>query len=162
MKRTLLACCTALLLSSSASAVADSAGADLTATITALDTRLFDAYNRCDLDAFKDLFVPDVEFYHDNGGLMTGRDAVVESTRKYICGKVTRKLVPGTLHIYPVKDYGGIEEGEHVFCQAGSGKCEGVAKFLMVWQHKEGQWRMTRIVSYGHRELTAAEQARLR
>jgi hypothetical protein len=162
MKRTLLACCTALLLSSSATALADSAGPDLTTTITALDTRLFDAYNRCDLDAFKDLFVPDVEFYHDNGGLMTGRDAVVESTRKYICGKVTRKLVPGTLHIYPVKDYGGIEEGEHVFCQVSSGKCEGVAKFLMVWQHKEGQWRMTRIVSYGHRELTAAEQARLR
>ncbi|MGV7206344.1 nuclear transport factor 2 family protein [Oxalobacteraceae bacterium A2-2] len=160
MKHTLLACCAALLLP--ATALADGAGADLTATITALDTRLFDAYNRCDLDAFKDLFVPDVEFYHDNGGLMTGRDAVVESTRKYICGKVTRKLVPGTLHIYPVKDYGGIEEGEHVFCQTGSGKCEGVAKFLMVWQHKEGQWRMTRIVSYGHRELTAAEQARLR
>jgi len=125
----------------------------LTPTIAALDAQVFDAYNRCDMDAFSAYFIPQVEFYDDQGGVTWDRDAVVANTRKYICGKVRRELLAETLKVYPIKDYGAIEEGEHRFCQVATDKCEGVAKFLMVWQHKDGKWLMTRIVSYGHRSL---------
>lgn len=137
------------------------ADAGLTATITALDTELFDSYNRCNLDRFATLFAADVEFFHDQGGVTTDRDTVVTNTRKNICGKVRRDLVPGTLKVYPIKGYGAIEEGEHRFCQLASGQCEGAAKFLMIWQQRDGAWVLTRIVSYAHRALTDAEKAAL-
>ncbi len=135
--------------------------AALTQTITALDAKVFDAYNRCDLDAFGSYFSAKVEFYHDKGGATFDRETVVANTRKYICRKVRRELVPATLKVYPVKDYGAIEEGEHRFCQIASGECEGSAKFLMIWQHKGGKWQMTRVISYGHRALTEEEKAAL-
>jgi Domain of unknown function (DUF4440) len=56
----------------------------LTRTISALDARVFDAYNRCDLAAFASYFVPKVEFYHDTGGATFDRKTVVDNTRKYI------------------------------------------------------------------------------
>ena len=131
-------------------------------TIAALDTKVFDAYNHCDIKSnlklFGDYFTAEVEFYHDNGGLMSSRDAVVASTERFICGKVRRELIPGTLKVYPIKDYGAIETGEHRFCEIGinektAKKCEGAANFAMVWQRKNGLWQMARVLSFGHRAL---------
>lgn len=151
----------AFLLQAMAAPAADD-GATLTHTVAALDAQVFDAYNRCDMDAFSGYFIPKAEFYHDEGGVTWDRDAVVANTRKYICGKVRRELLPETLKVYPIKDYGAIEEGEHRFCQIDSGKCEGIAKFLMIWEHKDGKWLMTRVVSYGHRSLAPGEAATVR
>lgn len=131
----------------------------LTATIQALDTALFDAYNQCRLDEFGRLFAANVEFYHDASGVTWDRKTVVENTRQYICGKVRRELVPGTLKVYPVKDFGAIEEGEHRFCEIASGQCVGAARFVMVWRRQADAWQVTRVLSYGHRELSAAELA---
>src|SRR5260370_30138550 len=50
--------------------------ADLDKAIIALDTKLFDAYNHCDLKAFDSLLADDVEFYHDQGGVTLGRPKV--------------------------------------------------------------------------------------
>lgn len=129
----------------------------LTQTIAALDARLFDAYNRCQLDEFGTLFAADVEFYHDAGGVTWDRKTVIDNTRKYICGKVRRELVPGSLKVYPVKAFGAIEEGEHRFCEIQTGQCVGAARFAMIWRQQAGSWRLTRVLSYGHRELSAAE-----
>lgn len=46
-------------------------------TMASLDSRLFEAYNTCDLERFASFFVEDVEFYHDQGGLTRGRSALV-------------------------------------------------------------------------------------
>ena len=135
--------------------------AALTQTITALDAKVFDAYNRCDLEVFGSYFTPNVEFYHDKSGATFDRASVITSMRKFICNKVRRELVPATLKVYPIKDYGAIEEGEHRFCQMPSGECEGGAKFLMIWEHKGEKWLMTHVVSYGHRALTEEEKATL-
>ena len=146
---------------SPANAQDDAADAKLAATIAALDARVFGAYNRCDMAAFAGFFSPTVEFYHDKGGATFDRKTVVANTRKYICHKVRRQLLPATLKVYPIKYFGAIEEGEHRFCEVASGQCEGSAKFLMIWQHKGTQWQLTRVVSYGHRALSAAEKAQL-
>lgn len=146
-----------LLLASSLAVADESADAGegrsgaLYDTVSALDQAVFAAYNRCDLDTFEGYFVPDVEFYHDTGGVTRTRQEVMDSTRKYICGKVRRELVAGSLRVYPVKGFGAIEEGEHRFCQLDTGRCEGIARFVMVWRQHDGAWQMTRVLSYGHR-----------
>jgi hypothetical protein len=127
-------------------------GDALSRTIASLDTKVFDAYNTCDLKTFGGYFSEDVEFYHDNAGLMTSRDAVVDATRRNICHKVRRELV-GSLEVYPIKDYGAMEVGSHRFCQIDTGKCVGVGKFLNIWRYKDGQWQMTRVVSYDHHAI---------
>ncbi|MGO4501725.1 MULTISPECIES: nuclear transport factor 2 family protein [unclassified Dyella] len=131
-------------------------GDELTRTIASLDSKVFDAYNHCDLKTFGEYFSDDVEFYHDKGGLMTSRDAIVDATRRNICHKVRRELV-GSIEVYPIKDYGAIEIGTHKFCQLESGKCEGMGKFFHIWRYQNGRWQLTRVVSYDHRPIEPAK-----
>lgn len=127
----------------------------LNETIAALDTAVFDAFNRCSdpaqLAKHASYFAANVEFYHDTGGVTWNRDDMLASTRKYACGSFTRELIQGTLKVYPIKDFGAISQGSHRFCQLASGKCEGLADFTMVWHNTEGTWEITRVLSYGHR-----------
>ena len=136
-----------------APAAAQDDGTDpvLTEVIGKLDQDVFKAYNRCDLKTFAAFFSPRVEFYHDKGGVTWDRASVVANTKKWICGKVRRELIEGSLRVYPIKDFGAVEEGEHRFCELTSGECEGIAKFLMIWRKTRTGWEMTRVVSFGHR-----------
>jgi uncharacterized protein (TIGR02246 family) len=126
--------------------------AELDKAVAALDSALFDAYNRCDLEKFASFFVEDVEFYHDQGGVTLGRAALTDSVKKNICGKVTRELVPGTLQVYHMKGYGAVEIGVHRFHHPGHDDTEGVGegKFIHLWQYKDGAWKITRVISYDH------------
>jgi hypothetical protein len=160
LKRFFVNAASILALAASALAVCAQPAKDAVSTkelfgiVEALDRELFDAYNKCELSKFADLFTPDVEFYHDQGGVTRSREEVVANTKKYICGKVRRELVPGTLEAYPIKDYGAIAVGEHLFCELSSGKCEGIAKFVLVWQNTGSTWRVARVLSFGHRTAT--------
>ena len=126
--------------------------AELEMAITALDAALFDSYNRCDLQKFASFMAEDVEFYHDKGGVTLGREALTDSVKKNICGKVTRELVPGSLQVYPMKGYGAVEIGTHRFHHPGHDDTEGVgeAQFIHLWQFKNGAWKITRVISYDH------------
>ncbi len=125
---------------------------ELDSAITALDAALFDAYNKCDLEKFASYIDENVEFYHDQGGVTLGRAALTESVKKNICGKVTRELVPGSLHVFYMKGYGAIEVGVHRFHHPGHEDTEGVGegKFIHLWQYKDGAWKITRVMSYDH------------
>ena len=126
--------------------------AELDKAVAALDAALFDSYNHCELDKFASFFAEDVEFYHDYGGLTLGRAALTESVKKNICGRVTRELVPGSLHIYYMKGYGALEVGVHRFHHPGHEDTEGVGEgqFIHLWQYKDGAWKITRAISYDH------------
>ena len=128
---------------------------ELARTIASLDSALFDAYNQCDLEKFATFFIDDVEFYHDQGGVTLGRQNLTESVQKNICGKVRRELVPGTLEVYPMRGYGAVEMGVHRFHQpkVDPNKPVGEAKFMHLWQNKDGVWKITRVISYDHRSL---------
>lgn len=123
--------------------------------ITGLDKAMFDAFNHCSdpkqLKLHASYFAPDVEFYHDTGGVTWTRDEMIANTEKYACSHYRRELIPGTLEVFPVKDFGAIAKGTHRFCQSDNGKCEGKADFLLVWQEKDGRWQITRSLSFGHR-----------
>lgn len=123
--------------------------------IAAQDARLFDAYNGCDLKTMNDIASEDLEFYHDQTGLAVGRAPFVQALKDNICGKVHRMLVPGSLEVYPLKTYGAVEVGEHVFCPADHvEKCDpktsGIAKFTMLWRQTPTGWMLTRVISYDH------------
>jgi ketosteroid isomerase-like protein len=147
-----------LLISATADSHAQTAPASdpLFKTIEALDKRLFDAYNRCDLEKFGSLLADDLEFYHDVDGLSRSRQSTVAAVKNNICGKVTRELVPGTLEVYPIANYGAVEIGIHRFHHAGKESTApvGEAKFIHLWQNKDGAWRLTRVISFYHRPLT--------
>jgi hypothetical protein len=122
---------------------------DLFKTIQSLDTQLFDAYNRCDLTTFSSLIAEDVEFYHDKTGLEVGRQALVDGIKNNICGKVTRELVPESLEVYPIAGYGAVEIGVHRFHHSHDSEV-GEAKFVQLWQNKDGAWKITRVISFDH------------
>ncbi|HTF43159.1 MAG TPA: nuclear transport factor 2 family protein [Terriglobales bacterium] len=130
------------------------ASASLFETIQSLDARLFDAYNHCDLTTISSMVADDLEFYHDQTGLARGRQALVDGIKNNICGKVTRELVPGTLQVNPIANYGAVEIGVHRFHHPGHDDEVGEAQFIMLWQNKDGAWQLTRVISFDHHTLT--------
>ena len=124
-------------------------------TIARLDSTMFDAYNRCDLVRLGSFFTEDLEFYHDQTGLARGRQSFIDAVRQNICGKVRRDLVRGSLEIHPLKGYGAVETGGHMFCdprvhRVCNEETSGIAKFVILWQLKDGSWTIPRVISYNH------------
>ena len=121
-------------------------------TIRTLDAQLFDAYNHCDLEKLGSFLADDLEFYHDVTGLTGTREANIEAVKNNICGKVTRVLVPGSLEVYPLKDFGAVEIGVHRFHHPGKDDAEplGEAKFIHIWRNQDGDWKITRVISFDH------------
>src|SRR5882762_4216009 len=66
---------------------------ELFSTIASLDSALFDAYNRCDVEKFASFLADGLEFYHDQTGLSRGRQSTIDALKKNVCGKVRRELV---------------------------------------------------------------------
>jgi hypothetical protein len=122
--------------------------------LASLDAQVFEAYNTCDLDEFASFFAEDVEFYHDKGGLMRGRQALLDAVKNNICGKTRRDLVPGTLEVHPMDNFGALQMGTARFCDAKlkacDGKSGGVGKFIHLWQENGDTWKITRVISYDH------------
>lgn len=123
----------------------------LYATVSILDTQLFAAYNHCDLPKLGAMVSEDLEFYHDQTGLSTGRQVFLSAIQNNICGKVQRILVPGSLEVYPLKNYGAVEIGVHKFTHPGhENDPMGEAKFVMIWHNQNGAWTLSRVISYDH------------
>jgi ketosteroid isomerase-like protein len=125
---------------------------ELFQTISKLDKEVFDAIDRCDMQTEASFWSEDAEFYHDKSGLMVGRQPIVEAIKNNLCGKVKRELVPGTLEVYPLEGYGAVEIGVHRFLHPWEQDhgVVGEAKFIHVWQHKDGTWKITRVISIDH------------
>jgi len=141
----------------SASSVARAQGAQglpvsdpLYKTVADLDTQLFGAYNACQLEKLESLVAENLEFYHDKTGLAIGRQPFIDAIRNNICGKVHRELVPGSLEVYPIEGFGAVEIGVHRFTHPKDPHELGEAKFVTLWQHKDGSWKMTRAISFDH------------
>jgi ketosteroid isomerase-like protein len=122
--------------------------------LASLDEALFNAFNACDLEKLGSFFAEDVEFYHDKAGMSRGRQAIVDGVKANICGKTRRDLVPGTLEVHPLDNFGAVQLGSHRFCDVKSTSCDGttggVAKFIHLWRDDKGDWKITRVISYDH------------
>ena len=72
--------------------------------------------------------------------------------------RVTRTLIPGSLEVYPLQGYGAIQIGRHVFAKKGEPGSE-VARFVHLWKHEDGVWRLARVLSFDHRPSARPRQA---
>ena len=128
------------------------ANLDLYTEIAHMDSVVFNAFNTRNVDKFKTLFTEDLEFYHDKGGLTNYEHTInfLKITTE-TNNQLKRELVKGSLEVYPIPGYGAMEIGEHTFCHLENGKQDcGTFKFVHIWQKKNGEWKISRVVSYGH------------
>ncbi|QTE39703.1 nuclear transport factor 2 family protein [Mucilaginibacter gossypii] len=123
-------------------------------TIAHMDSVMFNAFNGRNLEVMKTLFAPDVEFYNDGKGLtdydgtMAGFKGIFENKQ---AADLRRDLLKETLEVYPMPGFGAIEMGTHRFTHTENGQpVIGLMKFVHIWQYKDGQWKVTRVVSVGH------------
>lgn len=120
--------------------------------IAHMDSVLFNAFNAHDQETIKNTFDPSLEFYHDRGGLTNYVQNIAATKNLFASNNgLNRKLVEGSMEVYPIKDYGAIQVGEHTFCHKENGRDDcGTFKFLHIWQKKDGVWKITRVASYDH------------
>jgi hypothetical protein len=128
---------------------------DLYTAILRQDSALFRAFNTCDSGEYRMYFADNLEFYHDIGGLTVSLESEMTSLKE-MCArgtKVRRELIQTDLEVYPIGNYGAVEVGSHRFYFTNKGEAEklgGIYKFVHIWQLKDGAWKISRVVSYGH------------
>ena len=135
----------------------------LTEQIAARDADLFRTlFLECDPAKMGDFVTKDLEFYHDKGGAMRGREAFVaqyakdcEARKDPAAWRSRRELLRPSLRVDPVPAYGAIETGDHIFFERkgvnGTEKLAGKAKFANLWVlEADGKWRLSRVFSYAH------------
>lgn len=131
--------------------------------IAAADATLFAAiFDTCDIPALTTLIADDFEFYHDKDGLSSTSGAQFVKAIEGTCARqktgedyrARREIVPGSLKVYPLNNYGAVEVGEHRFYQLLPGQPEKLVEislFTQLWKKEESGWKLTRVLSYGHR-----------
>ena len=147
----LLVACTASKNSTVAKKHSAASG-ELYFVIAHMDSVLFNAFNSRDVEKLKTLFTEDLEFYHDLGGL-TNYTQNIEAFKNTAAknNDLKRELIAGSLEVYPVKDFGAMQIGEHRFCHTENGKPDcGTFKFVHIWKKINNEWKISRVVSYGH------------
>ena len=139
------------MIGSLASIDAQTAKDSLYKEIAHLDSTLFNAFNKRDIEKFKSFFTEDLEFFHDKGGL-TNYDHTINFMKEVAKNNngLRRDLV-GALEVYPIPGYGAMEIGSHRFCHLENGKQDcGTFKFVHIWQKRNDEWKISRIISYDH------------
>ena len=141
-----------ILLLFSVSNAQDINPTDLNKQIAKMDYLLFDnAFNQCDIELYKKIVSPQLEFYDDRTGLNISFEKELAAFNDR-CSKshtVTRKLVDH--NVYRLGEYGAVQIGEHNFYVDGK-KVEN-AKFIIIWEKTEGSWVMKRTISYEHKPI---------
>jgi ketosteroid isomerase-like protein len=155
MTKTLMGAVLALACATATAADGLLPGDPLYQAILAHDQKLFDAYNRCDLPAFGAMVSDDIEFYHDQGGLMVGKAPLLKALENNICHKVRRELVKETLEVYPLANYGAIEIGTHTFCNLTetpvcAASSSGTGKLVHLWKKQGDGYVLARVLSFDH------------
>jgi Domain of unknown function (DUF4440) len=135
---------------------ASSLSASLYTTIAQLDSAMFYAFNNRNISVLQNFLSDDLEFYHDFGGV-TNYIQNIEAFKKTFASdrKLRRVLVRGSMEVNQIKDFGAVQTGVHRFYVTEKGQKEkfsSEAKFVNLWQNRNGEWKITRIISYGHQE----------
>lgn len=136
---------------------------ELYKTLKQNDSLLFEVgFNHCDLAPFERLLSVDLEFYHDQGGILNSKAEFIETLKNGICKSddfvARRVLLENTLEVYPLYNngviYGAIQQGSHQFFEKPNGRPEtkgSIAMFTHLWLLENEQWLLKRILSYDHR-----------
>lgn len=141
-----------------------SGGSDLYRVIKEKDSLLFQiGFNTCNIRQFENLISEHFEFYHDQSGITTSKPAFISGIQNNLCKlpyKPKRVLAENTLEVYPLKKnnvlYGAIQTGVHHFYAVNDNKSDyltSTAKFTHVWELDKGNWKLTKGLSYDHKDV---------
>jgi CubicO group peptidase (beta-lactamase class C family) len=160
LSRNLLACCTSLALTIMNLNAQEDSSSELFRILEAKDDLLFNVgFNTCDLKQFDTLVSEDFEFYHDTSGINPSKAAFLDDMKNGVCKggyHARRELEKGSLRVYPLRDknvlYGAIQTGRHRFYEGGKDNehLSSVATFTHLWRLENGDWRLSRVLSYDH------------
>ena len=146
-----------ITLAAISAARANDSPSALRAEILGKDAEMFDAFNNCEGDRFGRFLAGDVEFYHDEDGVIRDPNTLIQAVNTSICGNFTRQAIQHTMEVWPIPGFGAVQTGWHSFTNHGADSPHGMARFLHIWQHRnEEHWVVTRIVSYDHRAYDPA------
>ena len=126
------------------------------------DAEFFRAFfDTCDVGTARRYVADDFEMVHDKGGIVATSGAQFMKDMQDKCKRQaegidflsTRRLVPGTLKVYPIQQDGAIATGTHTFYAVKAGQPDRLTEtgqFTIFWKQVDGQWKMMRALSYDH------------
>lgn len=170
MRRLLMTAAATLAIAASAMAqpsYAQTEGAppappEMVATLKARDATFFAAFfDRCDVAAVRAMLTDDMEFFHDKGGQVANSGDAFAADLKGHCERLKtgedfasrRELVPGSVTVFVINNYGAMTMGEHRFFKLTPGRPDEqteTGRFIIVWKNDDGVWKMARVISYDH------------
>jgi len=129
----------------------------LQAEIAGADSVLFTAFNKRDLTKVMSFFTRDLEFYQDNEGVENYAQTKKDFGQMFgQAAPIRRELVPGSLEVFPIKNFGAMQVGRHRFCHDEGGKEDcGTFSFVHIWRRTHSGWQIARVISYGHEPAPA-------
>lgn len=132
-------------------------------TLKVNDSLLFSVgFNTCDLEQIDKLISADMEFYHDKGGMDDSKAAFLAAIKQNVCSsgksQAHRILDKNSLEVFPLYKgqelYGAIQKGIHFF-----GNTQ--ARFTHLWMLEQAEWKLSRVISYDHKEVRYAAYSAL-
>lgn len=126
------------------------------------DAEFFKAFfDTCDIDAVRRYIADDFEMFHDKGGMVSSSGAEFVKITQDKCKRQAegtdflsaRKLVPESMKVYALNDYGAIQVGTHRFYAVQKDKADRLTEtglFTHVWKEENGQWKLARVLSFDH------------
>lgn len=151
------------LLLAAAIAPAMSQGPKLSSAIASRDAEFFRiVFDECDPGRVRTMLTRDFEMYHDKGGVIarSAEDFIKVYARdcsarlKQDSWRSRRALLQQIVD--PVPGFGAIAAGEHAFYERrgnGPEKLVGRAKFTHLWKSTATGWRLSRVMSFHHRQI---------
>jgi len=128
---------------------------ELFKTLQENDRFLFEeGFNKCDISQFEKFISDDMEFYHDQSGIINSKKEFMDNTRNGLCKKGFKKndrvLVKDSLQVFAMYNqgtlYGAIQTGVHKFGNSD-------AKFMHLWLLEDSEWKLARVLSFEHKQL---------
>jgi hypothetical protein len=101
----------------------------------------------------------DFEFVHDKWGRSARPqflDAITLGCQRQKAGtdfKARRELVPGTMSVHLINNYGALQMGTHRFFAVREGQKDRLTetgRFIHLWKLDNGTWTLARAISYDH------------
>ncbi len=128
------------------------------------DSLLFNlGFNNCDIKQFENLVSENFEFYHDQAGITNSKAEFIYGIKNGICKlsyKPKRLLAENKMEVYPLEQngvlYAAIQTGIHNFYAVENNKSEyltSIAKFTHVWILENGDFKLTKGLSYDHKDF---------
>ena len=137
---------------------------ELYKSIEIKDSLLFNVgFNNCDIKQFEILVSETFEFYHDQSGITNSKAEFISGIQNGLCKltyKPKRILANNKMEVYPLEKngvlYGAIQTGNHNFYAVEESNTEyltSVAKFTHVWILENGDFKLSKGLSYDHKDF---------